>query len=347
MRGHVRKRGMSWSFVLDQGRDPESGRRKQRWRSGFATRREAEQALRQALGRLDVGDDPIGERLTVAELAERWISHMAAQGKPRPATRKRYADHLRQHVLPRLGGIEVRKIRPAHCQAVLDAFAEGHAPRTVANLRAACSSMFAFALRGGLVTVNPVAATTAPAAQRPDLTVPSPEQLAAIAGAEGGRWAVPILLATSTGMRRGEILALRWRHCDLDRGVVRVVESLQRVDGRLVFAEPKSPRARREIPLTARVAARLRQHKREQAEQRLASASAWRSDLDLVCADEIGGPLSPDDLTHAFLNVARSVGLNGVRLHDCGTASRRCSPVPVSARTRPRRRSVTRPSRSP
>ena len=84
MRGHVRKRGKTWSFVIDAGRDPETNKRKQRWSSGHETKKAAEKAMRKALGRLDVGADPIPEKVTVAEHAERWFQHLAAQDKPRP-----------------------------------------------------------------------------------------------------------------------------------------------------------------------------------------------------------------------------------------------------------------------
>ena len=87
MRGHVRRRGSGWVFVTDVGRDPENGKRKQKWSRGFPTRKEAEHELRRALGRLDVGVDPIPERCSVEQLASRWFEHMEAQDRPRRTTR--------------------------------------------------------------------------------------------------------------------------------------------------------------------------------------------------------------------------------------------------------------------
>ena len=158
MKGHVRRRGRGWSFVIDVSRDPKTGKRRQRWRSGFATRKEAERELRRALGRLDVGDDPLPDKITLEAFAERWLAHMAVQDHPRPRGRAEYERHVRGYVLPMIGGLELRKIRPAHCQAVLDAYSEGRAPRSVAQLRAAMSSLFTTALRWTLVTANPVRA---------------------------------------------------------------------------------------------------------------------------------------------------------------------------------------------
>src|SRR5260370_28763458 len=117
MRGHVRRRGKGWVYVIDIGRDPETGKRRRRWSRSHETKRDAELELRKALGRVAVGDDAIPERLTVAELAERWFAHLAAQDKPRPRVRAGYERLIRSRVLPVIGGLETRKIRPAHAQA--------------------------------------------------------------------------------------------------------------------------------------------------------------------------------------------------------------------------------------
>jgi integrase len=317
MRGHVRKRGRSWSFVVDDGRDPETNKRRQRWSSGYASRKEAEQALRQALGRLDVGDDPIPLRITVAEHAEKWFEHLEAQDKPRPRVRQGYERMIRAQVLPTIGGLEVRKVKPAHCQVILDKYrAEGRAPRTIAKLRAAMSSMFNAAVKWDLTPINPCRATSTPTPQRPKLTIPNAAQLTGLADAAVGTvWEIPVLIASTTGARRAEALAARWTNVDLDRGLLRVVEALQRVDGELTFTQPKTERAVREIPLTGRVVERLRAHKVEQARRRLAAGTAWH-DIDLVSERGDGAPLDPDAFTHGFARIAKTAGLKGVRLHD-------------------------------
>lgn len=318
MRGHVRRRGKSWCFVIDIGHEPKSGKRKQRWNSGHPTRKAAEEAMRRALGRLDAGDDPIPEAITLAEFVEqRWLPHLDRQGKPRATTRKRYAGLLRRRVLPQIGTLRLDRVRPAHVQAVLDAASDdGLAPRTVAHLRAAISSAFTTALRWQLVASNPVRATTTPTPERPKLVTPEAHQLdALIDAAVGTRWEIPVLLAAATGARRAEVLGLRWRDVDLGRARARIVETIQRVDGRLEFVEPKTERARREVPLRAMVVERLRLHRVEQSRRRLAIGEAWH-ELDLVCERGDGAPLDPSSFTHGFSRIARSSGLEGVRLHD-------------------------------
>jgi integrase len=318
MRGHVRKRGKSWCFVIDVGRDPETHKRRQRWQSGFRTKADAEKELRRALGRLDAGNDPIPTKITLNEFTERWLAHLDAVDSPRPTSRRRYAELLHQRVVPLIGGMRLDRIRPAHVQTVLDAATEaGLSPATAQKVRAAMSSMFNTAVKWTLVASNPARATSTPTIRSPKLTIPTAPQLRALADAAvGTTWEIPVLLSTTTGARRAEVLGLRWSRIDLERGRVRVDETLQRVDGELAFVPPKTEKARREIPLPRFAVDRLRAHKANQARRRLALGGGW-ADLDLVSERGDGGPLDPDGFTHGFARIARATGLDGIRLHDC------------------------------
>jgi integrase len=192
----------------------------------------------------------------------------------------------------------------------------GLAPRTVANARAAMSSMFNAALRWQLVQINPVQATTAPTPQEPKLVTPDGRQLRRlIESAVGTTWEIPVLLAATSGARRAEILGLKWAQVDLDRARIRIVETLQRVGGKLVFTPPKTERSRREVPLPAFALERLRSHRTAQVERRLALGLGWH-DLDLVCERGNGAPCDPDSFSHGAVRIAKAAGLDGVRLHD-------------------------------
>jgi integrase len=316
VRGHVRRRGNGWVFVVDVGRDPETKKRRQKWSSSYPTRREAELQLRKSLNRVDSGDDPLPERIVVRELAERWFGHMEAIGRPQPKVRRGYKSSIRADVLPMIGGLEVRKVKPGTVQAVLDKFAATHAPGTVQRLRNVMSSMFATALAWDLCATNPVTATSTPAGRKKKLTIPEPGQVRAINEAARAPYDVPVLLASYTGARRSEVLGLRWNSVDLDRGVAQIERTLQRVGAELVFTETtKSASGRRSVPLPAFVIARLRQHRADQGRRRLAAGSEWH-DLDLVCDRGDGQPIDPDLLSQAFKRVAKAVGVEGVRLHD-------------------------------
>ena len=118
MPGHITKRGKSsWAVVIDLGRDPVTGKRKQLWRSVKGTRRDAEAILVQLLHQRENGIDAPPGRLTVAEYLQRWLS-VYAQPNTAPKTFRRYEQIVRVHLLPVIGGTPLTKLRPLHIQEV-------------------------------------------------------------------------------------------------------------------------------------------------------------------------------------------------------------------------------------
>ena len=125
----------------------------------------------------------------------------------------------------------------------------------------------------------------------------------------------PVLIALTTGMRRGEIIALRWKSIDLAKGVVRVVESLEQTRaGGLRFKSTKTEKARA-VRLPKFAVDELRRRKREQAEALLV-LGIRQSGETLVCARQDGEPKKPDSLTNEFVHLVRKAGVPRVRFHD-------------------------------
>ncbi|MBI3911571.1 MAG: site-specific integrase [Armatimonadetes bacterium] len=141
----------------------------------------------------------------------------------------------------------------------------------------------------------------------------SPEELGRLLEGVRGDWLyLPALLAGVAGLRRGEVLALRWADVDFRAGTLIVRQTLG-ADGR--FAEPKSRESRREITLPAFLLAELQRHKAAQAEHRLQVGDAW-TDRGFVVADGLGNPRSPGSLTHAFAELTARAGLPKITFHD-------------------------------
>lgn len=321
MRNGVRQRrtGGGWQYMIELPPDPKTSERRRKTVSGFATQKAAEKARRDELKRLDDGGDPYPERLTARAYIDRWTGHQA--GRVRPRTLERYRQLLDGHVLPVIGDVQLDRVRPAHVQAVLDAMRDkGRKPRTIIQARAVLGSAMHSALAWGLIAANPVAAVKPPKAERPKLAVPTAEQIAALIESARAEpvWEIPLLLASTTGARRSEVLAVSWPDVDLKAGKVRLTRSLQKGEqGRgAVFADLKTDRARRELVLLPVVVARLRHYRKEQAERRLAFGGEWH-DLDLVCDRGDGLYLTPDAFSDAFKRIAARAGLDpATRLHD-------------------------------
>jgi integrase len=311
MRGSTRRRGKTWTYTVDLPRG-EDGRRRQRLRSGFATKRDAEEALRVFLGHMAAGGDPFPDKVTFGQFARQWLDHHKTQVEPRTWTR--YEQLLRVHLFPALGAMQLARTRPAHVQSALDGI--DRSPRTVQQARAVLSRMMKQAVMWGLIPASPVPATRAPKAERPDLQVPDVAQAQALlTAAVGTEWEMPMFLAAYTGARRGEILAIGWEHVDLDRGRIRIARSLEQVNGVFRLKEPKTARSRREVAIPAFAVERLRRHRVEQMERRLTAGPAWQ-ESELVCDRGDGAPISPDGFSRAFKRLARQVGIPGARLHD-------------------------------
>ncbi len=295
--------------------------RYRKWVGGFATEKAADTAMRTALHQHDTGTDPFPEKMKFREfVAKVWLPHLdarAAVGELKPNTVASYRRQMDAYVLPLIGDVEVSRLRAEHVQRVLDAAAnDGKAARTVARVRAVISAAIGHAVLMGRCPANWAKSTKAPKASKPKLVIPTGAELRAIIGAaRKTEWETAVLLSATTGLRRGEVLGLRWSAVDLDAARLRVVESLSRVNNELTFTEPKTENSRRSVSLNAEVVARLRVYKRLQAERLLALGHRTTA-RDLVCDRGDGQPFDPDSYTHAVARFTEKAGCPGVRLHD-------------------------------
>jgi len=277
------------------------------------SRRDAEKALTALLREIDQGLVAEPGRVSVARfLEDRWLPH--AVTRVRQATHERYGSLLRRHVIPRIGRVQLSKLRPVHVQSTLDAMlADGLSPRTALHAYRVLSSALKQAVRWQLIPTNPAVAVAPPRPDRPSLSIPESVDVRRLLDEAQGPLRMALLLAASTGMRRGEVLGLRWSAIDGDKA--RVTTSLQRVGGSLIFAAPKTDRARRTISLPPFAVEALRLWRREQTERRLLIGEAW-NDADVVVDRGDGRPLDPAEFSHAFGRLCSRLGFEGVRLHD-------------------------------
>jgi integrase len=222
----------------------------------------------------------------------------------RPETWTRYEGLIRVQIVPRCGRVKLAKLRPHHLQAALDAMlAAGAAPASVVKAHRVMASSLKQAVRWQLLAASPALGVTPPRLERAELRIPDAAEMRTLMEAAGETpFAMPILLAAATGLRRGEIVALRWADVDTEAGTIHVQRG-------------KTSTARRMIHLPPSAVAALKLHRKEQAERRLLSGEGWH-DADLVVDRGDGGPVNPDSLSHAFAEIAELVGLPEVRLHD-------------------------------
>jgi integrase len=320
VRGHVHRRGKNWAYVVDVGRDPGTGRRRQQTKSGFRTKRAAEDAMSDLIGSVNDGSYVAPDPQTVGEWIERWLVTIAP--KIRPSTLRDYRNGLGR-VNDRLGRIRLQALRPLDVEELYASLlADGHryggglSAKTVRNVHIALRRCLADAERFGLVQRNVAALVKPPTPQRPELsTWDAAEMRKFLAAVQGDRNDAAYRLIATTGMRRGEALGLRWSDVDFSVGRVTINRSLSVIDNEFVWSTPKTARSRRSVSLDPETVGTLKTHRARQLEERIAAGEAW-DDADLVFTDQRGGPLHPDRFTRAFGSAARRAGVKQIRLHD-------------------------------
>jgi integrase len=318
MRGTVIKRGTTWSVVIDRGRDG-AGRRVRDWHSGFRTEKEAEKKRTELLGLLDKGAYAEPSKLTLgAFLRDTWLP--AVRASVRASTHDSYTRMVDRHVVPALGGTTVQALTPPKLNAFYaDLLASGLAPKTVRNVHAVLRKALGDAVRWGLLVRNVAGLAEAPkvsATRKPDMHVWTPEQLRDfLAGIEGERFYAALVLAAHTGLRRGEVLGLRWDDVDLEAPRLSVRQALLSVAYEVRVSDLKTDNGRRTVDLDARTVAVLRSWRREQLEERLAIGPGYR-ESGLVFTRPEGAAIHPDLFSKTFDRLVARSGLPVIRLHD-------------------------------
>jgi integrase len=290
-----------------------NGKRKSIYGASFE---ECRTNRKQAEREQERGLDLSARRQTVEAFLIDWLENVA-RPRVRSSTHTRYVGYVRGQIIPALGRHQLDKLTPQHIQAFLNERSKtGLAPRTVQYFRAILRSALDQALRWGLVSRNVATLAEPPRSVHKQIDPLSPaETRAFLAATESDRLGPLYRVAILTGLRQGELLGLRWQDIDLTNSVLAVRNALQRIDGMPVLVEPKTARSRRTITLPVGAVEALKEQRRRQAEDRLASSVRWQ-DWGLVFASSVGTPLDASNVTHRLQRVLADAGLPRQRFHD-------------------------------
>jgi integrase len=333
-KGHVHKtrNRQAWAVTFDEPRG-EDGKRRQRTKQPFPTRKAAEEFLREQLGRIDANDYTPPKKITLAEfLREKWLPSLSAT-RLRASTLDGYRRTVDRHIAPAIGGVQLVKLRADR----IDQFyrkletdgnlnskdARPLSAKTVKNIHGTLHVALAAAVRWRYLSRNPAADATPPKlksvkARSRSRTVWSPEQLGTfLASVRGDRLRAAWELVSTTGLRRGELLGLRWRAIDFNSGTLQIAQTAVVVNYRLVISEAKTEAGERCITVDKETLEILREHKKLQLEERFAFGTADRIDGDgLVFTLPDGRPIHPQRFSAWFEQLSRRAGLPRIRLHD-------------------------------
>lgn len=315
------QRGATWSYVVREV-DPATGKSKPRWVGGHPTKkaaREARDAARHATHR---GTYVAPKNLTVGDYLDTWIT--AHEVELKPSTAKSYRDNIERYLRPRIGRERLQSLSPQRLSLLFrDLYEKGGkdgkalSPRTVEFARAVLRRALQDAVLDRHIEVNPVVGTKRPRTVKPKHTTWTGAQLRTFLAEleEGHRWTWLWELAAGTGMRRGELLALRWSEVDLDAGVIRVERSVTQVTQRRIYGTPKN-HERRDVALDEHLVASLRGWRKRQLAERLAGGAAYAGTDDLLVTWEDGRPVLPDYITRTFGNLTTGLAVPRLTFHE-------------------------------
>ena len=316
--GSIRKRKDGrWEGRYTAGRDPETGRAIYKNVLG-KTQAEVKEKLKSAIKETQALDQTKVGKYTVGEWMEVWFEDYA-KVKVRPSSHQTYRGYIDNHINPNIGDIPLEKLTSLDLQKLykklltkgrvdrLEAKGQpkGLSAKTVRNIHQILSSALKLAQEQRIILANPAEGCALPKVEHREMKTLPVEQLRSFLreARESGVFEL-YYLGLATGLRRGELLGLKWEDIDLERGDLRVKRQVSRINGEVVEAPLKTKNAYRTLPLAEDTVSVLKEQRRK------VGSSPW------VFPSPNGGPISPDSVLHMLHRVLKRAGLPKVRFHD-------------------------------
>jgi integrase len=324
MKGHLRKRGEAWELRAYAGRDPVSGREVYRTRTYRGGKRDAEDALAKFVQEM-AGGAHASRDTTVGDLVAQWFE--LAKADLSPSTVFGYQNYIRRYIEPTLGSVPLAKLRVAQLDQLYAQLRKGDGPTgrplataTVRRVHAVLRRALQQGLKWGWIDSNPAALASPPRVRNKPVEAPEPTVVTPRiqkAGGDTPDLAAFLHVAATTGARRGELCGLRWDAVDLEGGTILISRSIvEGGDGKLVEKDTKTHSIRR-IALDDTTVQVLVEH-RERCRERARACGTDVGSAAYVFSRDVDSsrPMTPNDITHAFIVLRDGLGLHGVRLHD-------------------------------
>jgi integrase len=318
MRGCILKRSKhSYSLKVSMGKDASSGKYKYQWTTVKGTRKDAEKRLGEILHQIDTGSFIKPAKTTLGEYLERWLrDYVKLNLSPRGF--ERYESIVRKYLIPEMGNVTLTQLKPDHLQGHYTAKLErGLSAGSVRYHHAVMHKALQTALKWGLVNRNVADAVDPPRARHKEMQIwDEDESNRFLKSVKDSPYYALFHTALYTGMRRSELLGLRWHDIDFVFCQLSVKRSLHQLkDGSFAFTPPKSASSRRTIALSPSSMLTLKEHREKQALEHAMLVIPFTDDA-LVFGHFEGGPLRPNTVTRAWKVLAARSGVKVIRLHD-------------------------------
>ncbi|WP_139490112.1 site-specific integrase [Brevibacillus dissolubilis] len=318
MKGYFRKRGSTWSFTIDLGRDEKTGKRKQKTKSGFKTKKDAERACNELINQMNKGLYVEPSTTTLKEFIMEWMETRAKQVL-RPSSYDNHLVVIESHIIPDLGDYKLVDLTPAHVQRFYSQKTkQGLSPDYIRYMHNILNKSLKHAAKWELIPKNIIELVDPPRLRDKEIqtwTLEEATEFLEYSKNHGERFYIGYLLAIYTGMRRGEILGLRWKDCNLKQAKASIRQTLYRTRQGLIFQEPKTKSSKRQISLPQTVVDALNKYRIRQNTRKLSLGTAYH-DHDLIVCTEDGKPVEPRNFVRHFDRMIKESGSPKIRFHD-------------------------------
>ena len=283
MKGHIRahegKRGKVWHVVVDIGKDPGTGKRRQHWETITTSKRDAQKRMRELLTSLDVGSFVKASKLTVGQWLEEWLRDYA-EPNCSPKTLDSYRGIVRVHLLPALGAIGLKELEPRHLSALYASKRGKSSVRTIRYCHTLMRQALAYAVRMGVLSKNVALLAEPPGREKTEMNVIHPKHINGfLQAAYQTPYGAMFETLLFSGLRRGEMLALRWKDLDLEKNSAYICQTLYKLHGKVIIGPPKTDASWRNISLPDRLVDLLERHRQSRVELKARPAQPrpdWR-----------------------------------------------------------------------
>ncbi|MEV2909754.1 tyrosine-type recombinase/integrase [Paenibacillus larvae] len=317
MKGHVRKRGNKWCFVIDVGRDALTGERIQKWFSGFNKKVDAERSMIAKIKEINDGCYVEEIEETVEEFMQNWL--LNKKNTVRPGTWKSYSWLINTHLTPHLGKLKVINLKPIHLNNLYNQkLASSISNNSIKKLHSLIKDALDEGIGYGSLSKNVAKAVTPPRVKKVKFEVWNEDQLAFfLKHAKASRFYVAFELAVSTGMRIGEILGLRWKDIDLCNKKISVRQAYTKAESGYDFHEPKTASGERSIALFENTVSLLTDHQKAQELEKNLNSNFY-DDHGLVIQTHIGTPVNPRNLSREYYKILSIIEKENVKKKEQG-----------------------------
>lgn len=313
MKGHIRKRGNKYCIVIDIGPDPETGKRRQKWFSGYKTKKEAEKDVAKKITELNEGTFIEPSKITLKEYLNSWLEIKSMSIEE--STHACYLTYINTHIIPSIGTIALPKLNVMHIQKCYKtAINKGMANNSILLMHRILKTALNLAVKQNVISRNPAALAEIPKREKAPIQTWTEEEVKKfLLHSQETRYHIGCLLAITTGMRLGEVLGLRWQDVDFENHTVTINQTSGHDDK--IKKTAKTNSSKRTIPVPIETIEALKKHRITINKEKLRFGAAYQ-DQDLINCNEFGNVFRKDSFRRQFIKIIKNAGIKQIKFHD-------------------------------